>query len=63
MRLKLLDMQYLGQHVRHFIRTWHEGGLMHAIYYVHARFDDVDLDARSQWIGKGKQSALHALCN
>ena len=27
---------------------------MHVIY-VHARFDDLDLDARSQWVGKGEQ--------
>ena len=27
------------------------------------RFDDLDLDARSQWVGKGKQLALHALGN
>ena len=27
---------------------------------LYARFDDLDLDARSQWVGKGKQSALHA---
>ena len=27
------------------------------ILYV-AHFDDLDLDARSQWVGKGKKSAL-----
>ena len=26
--------------------------------YAHARLDDLDLDARSQWVGKG--TALHA---
>ena len=31
--------------------------------YAHARFDDLDLDARSEWVGKGKKSALHALGN
>ena len=31
--------------------------------YAYARFDDLDLDARSQWVGKGKTSALHALGN
>ena len=27
--------------------------------YAHVRFDD--LDTRSQWVGKGKKSALHVL--
>ena len=35
---------------------------MYAIY-AHARFVHVDLDARSQWIGKDKIMALHALGN
>ena len=30
--------------------------------YAHARFDDLDIDARSQWVGKGKQLTLNALC-
>ena len=29
--------------------------------YDHAHFDDLDLDARSKWVSKGKQSALRAL--
>ena len=29
--------------------------------YAEARFDDLDLDARSQWVGKGENSALNAL--
>ena len=29
--------------------------------YAHARFDDLDI-ARSQWVGKGKQLTLNALC-
>ena len=24
------------------------------VIYAHARFDDLGLDARSQWVGKGK---------
>ena len=35
---------------------------MYALY-AHVRFDDLDLDARSQWVGKGKKSALHAFGN
>ena len=37
--------------------------IMHAILYAYARFDDLDLDAMSKWVGKGKKSALHALSN
>ena len=42
------------------IQTWHDGRLMNGIY-AHAHFDDLDLDARSQWIGRGKQSAFNYL--
>ena len=42
------------------IQTWHDGRFMDAVY-VHAPFDDPDIDARSQWVGKGKQSALHLI--
>ena len=31
---------------------------MHGMY-VHARVDDLDRDARSQWIGEGNKSALN----
>ena len=52
-------LQYLGQY---YIQTWHGGTLMDVIYsYVH--FNDLDLDARSQWVGNGKILALNALCN
>ena len=41
---------YLGQYLSYYIQTWHDDGLMDAIY---ARVDDLgDLDARSQWVGK-----------
>ena len=33
------------------------------MYGIYAHFDDLDLDARSQWVIKGKKSALHALGN
>ena len=33
------------------------GRLMYGIY-AHARFDDLDLDTRSQGVDKGKTSAL-----
>ena len=42
--------------------TRHNGRLMHG-RYVHALVDDLDLDARPQWIGKGNKSALNYLDN
>ena len=54
------NLQYLRQYVSYYIQTWHDGRLMDALY-AHSRFDDLDLDARSQWVGK--ESALHALSN
>ena len=29
--------------------------------YAYARFDDLDRDARSQWLGRGNNSALNIL--
>ena len=38
------------------IQTWHAGRLMHGIQYnAHSRFDDLDVDARSEWVSRGKQ--------
>ena len=31
--------------------------------YAHACFDDLDRDAESQWVGKGKQTALNYFDN
>ena len=31
--------------------------------YTHDRFDDLDLDARSQWLSRGTNSALNDLDN
>ena len=36
------------------IQTWHDGRLMDVIS-AHARFSDLDLDARSQWVSKGNK--------
>ena len=33
------------------IQTWCDGRLRHGIY-AHARFHDLDLDAKSQWVGQ-----------
>ena len=35
---------------------------MHGIH-AHAHFDDLDLDSRSQWLGRGKHSAFNYLDN
>ena len=47
MRLTLLfNLQYLEQYLSYYVQTWHDGKLIHGIY-AHARFDDLDLDAKS----------------
>ena len=38
------------------------GRLMHGIH-AHARFDDLHIDAKLQWVGKGKTPALNSLGN
>ena len=48
----------LRQYLRYGIQTWHDGRHMHGIY-ANARVDDLDFDARSQWPGRGKTSALN----
>ena len=40
----------------------YDGRLMDALY-AYAHFDDLDLDARLQWVSKGKTSALYVLRN
>ena len=44
------------------IHTWLDSRLVHGIC-AHARVDDLDLDARSQRVGKGKTPALNYLDN
>ena len=41
-----------------YIQTWHDGRLKDAMMLMHAHFDDLDLDARPQWVGKGKQISV-----
>ena len=53
----LFNLQYLGQYLSYYIQTWHVGSLVDAID-AHARFDYIDLDARSQWLGKGKHFSV-----
>ena len=52
----------LGQYLIDGIQTWHDGRLIDGID-AHTHFGVVDLDARSQWVGKGKKSMLNYLDN
>ena len=38
----------------YYIQTWRDGGLMDTIYYAHAHFDGLDLDASYSWSAKAK---------
>ena len=38
-------------------------GLCTAAYYAHTHVDDLDLDAKSQWLGRRKHSRLKNLDN
>ena len=56
------DSNNIEQYLSYGIQTWHDGRLMHCTY-AYARFDDLGLDARSHWVGKGSKSALNYLDN
>ena len=43
-----------------FKLTLYDGRLKDAIY-AHSRFDDLDFDAKSQWVGKNNIFTLNAL--
>ena len=49
------DQRIHRQYVSYCIQTLHGATLMDVLY-ARARFDDLDLDTRSQWVGKGKKS-------
>ena len=51
---------YIGQYLDYYIQTRQDGRLMDG-HYAQALFDDFDLAARSQWVGKGHKAALHGL--
>ena len=53
----VFNLQYLRQYLTYYIQAWRDDTLMGALY-AHARFDDPDLDARSQWVGKGKKISV-----
>ena len=44
-------LQYLRQYLSCYIRTWHAGRLIDALL-AHAPFDDLDLDAWTELVGK-----------
>ena len=48
-KLAISRTKYLG----YYIQAWHVGRLMDAMY-AHPGFDDLDLVARSKWVGKVK---------
>ena len=52
-----LAVAYIGQYLSYYIQTWHDGRLVDVIC-AHARVDDLGLDARSQWGGKGKKISV-----
>ena len=62
LNLTTSSLQYHGHYLIYYIQTLHDGRLMDVIF-DHARFDDLVLDAKAQWIGKRKKSALNALSN
>ena len=64
MRLKLdysFNLQY-PRHVSIYIQSWHDGRLVDALY-AHARFDDLYLDARSEWVGRQTISVACSLAS
>ena len=46
---------YLEQCLSYGIQTWHQG--IYAIY-AHARVNDLDIDAKSQWVGRGGEISV-----
>ena len=61
-RLREYSLAIYRIDVSYYNQTWHDGRLMDAIY-VRARFDDLGLDARSQWVFKGEKSELNYVDN
>ena len=51
-----------GLESQYYIQTWYDGRPMDALY-DHVRFDDLNLDTRSQWVAKGRKSVLNYLGN
>ena len=59
----ILIAMYLRQCLSIYsIQTWHDSRLMCGIT-ARAHVDDLDLDARSQWVSKDKKSAFNYLNN
>ena len=49
--LTSFKLQCIRQFVSYHIQALRNGRLMDALF-AHARFEDLDLEARSQWVGK-----------
>ena len=56
------SLTYIRQYLSCDFQTWHDGRRMHSIC-AHTRFDDLDLDARLQWVSKGKTYVLNYFDN
>ena len=48
-----MNLQYIGQYLSYHVQAWH-GSIPTHDMYDRARFDDLDLDARSHWVGNSK---------
>ena len=57
LRLKLFEDVVYNSNISVSMQTWHYVRSMHGIY-DYAHFDDLDLYARSQWLGKGKNISV-----
>ena len=55
-------MMMMGHYLDYGIQNVYDETLIYVIY-AHARFDDLDLDARPPWVDKCKHLALHYLDN
>ena len=60
LKLVMLKIVLTGIVCQLWHARWHDGTPMHGIS-AHARFDD--LDGRSQWVGKGKNSVFNYFDN
>ena len=53
------NLWYLGQYLGYYIKTWHDGRLMDAMYnYAHSRFDNLHLNWCKVTVGRQRQNNL-----
>ena len=53
----IIAISRIGQYLSYSIQTWHDGRLMQGLY-AHVDVDDLDLDARLQWLGRGNKFSV-----